>query len=160
MYMDPDILENFEKRVQKTDSCWMYLGPPDSSGYGQTMVSGLSAHRLAYRLYVGPIPPGLVVRHKCDIRLCVNPAHLTVGTQKDNIQDAVAKGRMASGERNGKAKLSEKDVSEIRQLYQSGYTQQKLGKLYNVAHSTIGRILSSTTWKGSTQLPTTFDPHL
>lgn len=82
--------------------CWLWSGcfsrsKPDG-GYGQLRLDGKmqSAHRLSYQLFVGAIPEGLMVLHRCDVRPCVNPQHLFVGTSSDNIQDALAKGRMKS----------------------------------------------------------------
>jgi len=78
--------------------CWIWTGASDSKGYGR-MASGfkkspLKAYRVSYELFVGIIPDGLVVRHKCDVTSCVNPNHLEVGTQKDNMQDASKRGRL------------------------------------------------------------------
>ena len=83
----PTFLERYWSRVDKTSSCWLWTGPVNRDGYGYH--SGL-AHRLAYRLEHGPIPSGLMVCHRCNVRLCVNPAHLYAGTALDNARDTVA----------------------------------------------------------------------
>ena len=90
----PDLAERLASRVIKTTGCWQWLGATHA-GYG---VFGFNrqmmrAHRVSYELYVGPIPPGLSVLHRCDNPPCTNPDHLFVGTQLDNMRDMCAKGR-------------------------------------------------------------------
>lgn len=76
--------------------CWLW---PVKSGYG--VFKGKRAHRLSYEAFVGPIPDGLFVCHKCDVPACCNPDHLFVGTALDNSRDMVAKGRAGGGDKNG-----------------------------------------------------------
>lgn len=81
--------------ARRDDGCWVWLGAKDRDGYGRVMVDGrtMGAHRIAYEESHGPVPDGLVVMHSCDNPSCVNPDHLRVGTQAENIQDRDAKGR-------------------------------------------------------------------
>lgn len=87
------------------DACWPWTATLLHNGYGQMGWNGRHerAHRIAHMIAIGPIPPGLYVLHRCDNRPCCNPNHLTVGTQRENIRDMLAKGRgnHARGERNG-----------------------------------------------------------
>ena len=75
--------------------CWLWTGYTHKNGYGGIRVNQkqIKTHRYSYTLYRGPIPPGLLVLHSCDVRNCVNPRHLFLGTQKDNVQDMMHKGR-------------------------------------------------------------------
>lgn len=116
--------------VRKTDTCWLWTGYL-VGGYGYISRGGreganLRAHRVAWELFRGEIPPGLMVCHHCDVPACVNPDHLFLGTALDNKRDEIQKGRQAppevkrhQGVKNGRAKLSDDDVREIREAYAS-----------------------------------------
>lgn len=105
-----------ELSVAEGSGCIRFTGSIEKSGYGRIMISRVKygAHRLAYELANGPIPDGYVVRHKCDNPSCINPSHLEVGTQADNIKDKVNRGRQASGCSIGVSKLTEETVRDIR----------------------------------------------
>lgn len=95
MMRDP--AELFWAKVQKTDTCWLWTAAIGRlTGYGQFCVfrRPIKAHRFAWVLTRGPIPDGLFVCHHCDVRHCVNPAHLWLGTNLENMRDAQAKGRL------------------------------------------------------------------
>jgi len=89
--------ERFDLQHEKTDACWIWKGTRERKGYGRLNRGGrtgqLLAHRAAYELFIGPIPEGMMVCHRCDVPYCVNPDHLFIGTAKDNAMDEVAKGR-------------------------------------------------------------------
>jgi hypothetical protein len=87
--------ERFFKKVNKTDSCWLWTGALSSRGYGSFRVDGktISTHRLSYSWFKGEVPEGIFVCHTCDIPACVNPDHLWLGTNSDNMQDMIAKDR-------------------------------------------------------------------
>lgn len=135
----------FMKKVAKEENgCWTWLGAKRKSGYGAFGFGRSTdyAHRAAYRLFVGPIPGGQYVCHKCDTPLCVNPDHLFVGTATENMQDASAKGRvklprveqMLRAEDQPMARLTNDQVREIRA---SGETLSVLAKRFGVSQATI-----------------------
>ena len=133
-----------------TDSgCWEWSGGRSLKGYGGVW-NGFkveSTHRVAYRVWVGEIPEGYVVRHKCDNPPCINPDHLEVGTHADNSRDMVDRKRNMSGANHHNAKLFEQDVLDIRREYAKGVlTQRMLGDVYGVSPSTVGEIIRKEIW--------------
>jgi hypothetical protein len=90
-------MERFFSKIEKTTSCWIWKGAiRGKNGYGCMKVDGkvVDVHRFSYAFHNGPIPAGMLVCHSCDNRLCVNPAHLFLGTHTDNMQDCKSKGRL------------------------------------------------------------------
>ena len=128
--------------VNKTDSCWIWSGNKNRRGYGASCINSarISAHRMSYELFIGPVPKDMYVCHTCDIPSCVNPAHLWIGTTQDNKIDQLKKDR-------GGVKLKERDVLEIRNLYSKGKGSQALAYLYNVTCGTISSIIKRRIWK-------------
>ena len=148
--------ERLWKKVDKQpgDGCWLFTGAKDSKGYGRINIDGrpVGAHRLAWELHFGPIPPGLKVLHNCPDG--ANPAcvrHLWLGTQADNVRDMIAKGRARyvtyRGEQHGRAKLTEAQALEIRRLHGEGHvTQRALARRFGVTHTAIHHILTGRNW--------------
>lgn len=132
-------------RVEST-GCIEWTGARDHDGYGVAWVGGrkLRAHRVALAAVLGQIDPSLMVCHRCDNPPCVNVEHLFTGTCKDNLQDAARKGRMAAGERNGRAKLSAEKVAEIRA---SDEPSPRIAARLGVSKTTILRIRSGECWR-------------
>ena len=91
----PNNADSFWNRLTVTATCWVWIGAIDRGGYGKLHFAGKlkKAHRLAYELSTGEIAAGLLVLHRCDVRRCCNPAHLFLGTNVENIEDMIAKGR-------------------------------------------------------------------
>lgn len=85
----------FWSKVQRTSTCWIWTGSRRGSGYGGVRIGGVLylAHRISYLISIGPIPDGLLVLHRCDVALCVRPDHLYLGSQKQNVHDAIERGR-------------------------------------------------------------------
>ena len=132
--------ELFWKRVDKNgpNGCWLWLNELCGKMHGHTIYKGwrTQAHRVAWFLKNGVIPDGMCVLHKCDNGRCVNPDHLFLGTQQDNIADMRRKCRgyvfpLLQGEDHGRAKIKSGDVRKIRELYASGcMSQNDLADLY------------------------------
>lgn len=129
--------------AEPRDDCWPWPGGRTLRGYGQLRIGTrlVRAHRAIYEAAVGPIPDGMVVRHRCDNPPCINPHHLELGTQADNMADAVDRGRMASGERNGRTKLTAEQVADLRRRWaEDGVTQAALSAEYGISSSQVSRI--------------------
>lgn len=122
---------------------------PYSTGYCQIKNNGIRilAHRHIYEECFGFIPKGLVVRHKCDNKLCINPEHLELGTLADNIQDKVKRNRCAKGEKIPTAKLTKEQVKEICVLRGRGMTLVKLSEKFKVSPAQISSIVRGLSWK-------------
>lgn len=143
--------------IEKTDSCWLWRGNTYANGYGKFNIFSESvyAHRLLYTLFKGVIPPGLNVCHTCDVRNCVNPDHLFLGTQKENIADMIGKRRQAPvsstkhiGENNGGSKLVAATVLEIRKSYSEGnHNFRALSREFGVTPQMISLIVNGKNWK-------------
>lgn len=149
------LADRFWKHVQKTESCWLWTAFKDRNGYGRVSAGpGLGtvlAHRAAWELTNGPIPEGMYLLHNCpgvDNPSCCNPAHLTVGSQADNMQDCSRKGRTTYGERSTGAKLTDITATEIRARYATGQcSQASLAKEYGVCQASISELIRGLTWK-------------
>jgi hypothetical protein len=143
-------LRRFEaKHVGEPNSgCWLWDAACDRRGYGCMLANGKvrRATRLAYEHYVGPMPDGSVVCHRCDVPACVNPAHLFLGTPAENSADMVAKSRQAHGERVGAAKLTAADVAEIRAMHRAGTAQHRVAAQFGITQACVSLIATRKTW--------------
>ncbi len=147
------------RRVDKSageNNCWPYQGAKSHFGHGAFSIKErpFQAHRVAYEATHGPIPPGLWVLHMCDNPPCCNPKHLKLGTPKQNTHDMITKGRAKwgvipaqKGSKNKAAKLTEKQVIEMRKLHvQEIVSLIRLRDIFNVSYSTVVRIISRESW--------------
>jgi hypothetical protein len=141
--------EHYLLKVDKQKSgCWIWKGKVDACGYGALNYFGeYLAHRLFYKLFINPNIKGSYVLHSCDNPSCVNPEHLFLGSQNDNMKDMVSKGRQSrlKGSRNGRSKLTLKDVIQIRKLAGKEF-QKETALKFNVTQMTISNIQTNKTW--------------
>lgn len=170
-----DLPERFWAKVRKSDGCWIWTAALNPKGYGKFGVNKrtMAAHRLAYADRNGPIPDDLFVLHRCDTPSCVNPDHLFLGTQSDNLQDCKRKGRSwfythperaAKGDDNGSRKHPEKlkrgndhpnsklTLEAVRDIRAQAVGRQRgtyarLAEKYNVTLPLIGAVVNRRIWK-------------
>ncbi len=132
------------------EACWLWTGYIGENGYGIASIKGkgYKAHRVSYFIEHGRIENDRSVLHRCDVRACVNPAHLFLGTPKDNSQDAVRKGRNTKlyGEENGRAKLTRATVLAIRRLCKRGVYQKTVAKQFGVSEATVSYVINGGRW--------------
>ncbi len=144
--IEADFLSRFEK---KPSGCWEWNGTIEKRGYGVLEINGRQwrAHRYSYVRTNGPVSDTLIICHRCNNRLCVNPDHLYAGTDRDNGRDA-AKAGSHKGTRNGRAHLTEADVLEIRRLHDvDERTQVWIAKRFNTSQSHVSEIVRRVEWK-------------
>jgi len=139
----------FWSNVERSAGCWEWQASKSDTGYG-CFYDGRAyhAHRYSWALANGPIPPGLLVLHRCDNRACVNPEHLFLGSHRDNSVDMVGKGRNhthdTAGERHGEAKLTDEAVREIRT---SALTGRALAAKFGVTESAVSLVRRGRAWR-------------
>lgn len=131
---------------EPNSGCWLWDGPADDFGYARFRVGERKkrGHVWAYERFVGAVPAGLIVRHRCDVPCCVNPDHLKPGTHQDNVDDRTARGRGVVGERSPFARLTREQVRDIRA---STLSKRKLAAIYGVSDTTVYRARTAQTWR-------------
>lgn len=160
--------QRFWSKVDRSGDCWIWLAGKDRKGYGKFSVgnsrdedgnrrnSMVSAHRYAYEMVHGSIPHhegfhGMCVLHRCDNPSCVNPDHLFLGTNEDNVHDMDMKNRRVNaqpkGSMHGMAILDELRVSEIVAKRNSGITGASVAKEYGVSQATVSAIMKGRLWR-------------
>lgn len=152
-FKDMTNIERFFQKVypEPNTGCWLWGGSLNTSGYGNILkrTYGYSiAHRFSYFLHYGEFNSNLHVLHICDTPCCVNPNHLFLGTNNDNVRDRYNKGRSARGETHHKSKITNDDVLEIRKLFASGkFLKAQLALLYGLTSQSITGIVNRKTWR-------------
>ena len=153
----PLMLDRFFANVEPEpmSGCWLWIGARLPRGYGGLTMQRRKryAHRVAWELRRGPIPPGLFVCHRCDTPACVNPAHLFLGTHTANMRDRVRKGRLASGEntprgeRHRQSKVTAADVVAIRAAHATGEDCASIARRYPICAVSVRAIVDRKTWR-------------
>ncbi len=154
MLLDWRQLKSFLNRVIVTmddDDCWEWQGRLNDGGYGCVEFKDVAslAHRIAWVIHTGElVPKGMGVLHNCDNPRCVNPNHLKLGTQLENMQDMAERGRYLprNGEDNPNSRLTNDDVKDIKAMLAKGIKRKKAARKYRVSLSTIDRIVSGLSW--------------
>lgn len=140
--------ERFEAMFmpEPNSGCWLWTAGLDKYGYGKFKINyrTIAAHRMSYILRYGEIPADVSVLHSCDLRCCVNPEHLWLGTPDDNSKDMVRKDRQAKHEKNGRAKLTEENVNNIRLDRTS--LHKDIAAKYGVTRGMISHIKRGVSW--------------
>lgn len=136
--------------LKQNDGCWVWIRHRDNWGYGQIWARNtmIRTHRISWILYRGEIPSNKLVLHHCDNPPCVNPDHLYIGTNQDNTNDKLLRGREAKvrGEKNGNSKLTENDVIKIREWLDCGESDVSISQMFCVNRSLIRYIRIGKSW--------------
>lgn len=131
--------------------CWIWTASTNIKGYGQFGIGGnqncVTSHRVAYEMFKGPIPQKMHVLHYCDNTWCVNPDHLWLGTNLDNVKDRLRKGRGAKGITNSRAKLTELEVKIIRETHAAGFSRTAISRYFKMSLTAMRNIIDRINWK-------------
>lgn len=151
--VNADAKKQFWAKVRMSLFCWEWTAAKDGHGYGVQRIGGknILAPRVSWMIHFGPIPDGLCVLHRCDNPLCVNPAHLFLGTKLDNMRDMIGKGRARHdvtprGEAHPQARLTVDQVREIRRRVSAGESRKAVAVDLGVDKTTVAKIVSGRLW--------------
>lgn len=156
MFSHPILSEKIAPRIdQNSNGCWEWTGAKSDRGYGHLMMDRKTfyVHRLVYEMAVGPIPEGFQVCHRCDNRICCRPEHLFTGTNQDNIDDMVRKGRstrgrktkpefIRRGERNPATKFTDDQIQSMRELVAAGVKQKDIAILFSASRALVCMVVN------------------
>lgn len=158
LFKSVPVEDRFWIKVQKTETCWLWTGYTMPFGHGQmsTPEGPKLTHRVSWEIHFGAIPDGYDVCHHCDVPNCVNPTHLFLGTQADNMADMHKKGRESHkgagestprGTEHHNARITEEQVVEILNLRNQGLSYRKIAERFDFFPQSIGEICRGETWK-------------
>lgn len=153
--VDAQDLQKFYDKItgEPNTGCWLWMGEWMPTGYGRhhPKTGRTGAHRFSYQAHRGQIPKGMFVCHKCDVPACVNPDHLFIGTQADNMADKARKGRTPDrhGEKHPLCKLKDEDIRKIYLLRKDGLKQKEIAAIFDIDQSYVSQILSGKNRKRS-----------
>ena len=143
-------MDRFLSKVLKTSNCWLWTACKTQSGYGVFSLNRkyIRAHRASWVLHFGELPKsdgfnGICVLHHCDVRHCVNPNHLYLGTGKENMKDRTCRDRLPKGSAHANSKLVEQDIIDIRRDIRQGVI---VAKKYNITPAQISNIRLRKQW--------------
>jgi hypothetical protein len=153
-YTSAPLAERLWAKVEKTDTCWLWTGAVDRSGYGAigvgSRLQGIArVHRVSWEIANGrSVPEGLQIAHKCDVKLCVRPTHLEPATRLQNMAGAVERNRLSRGPQHPvprgmahwKAKLTDEQVADIRSRHATGETGSSLARAYGISQAHVSRL--------------------
>lgn len=156
--MNNKTIGRFHRYIKYEDpkECWLWTASLDSYGYGHMRIglNLMTASRISWIIYKGPITKGMHVLHTCDVRSCVNPSHLYLGTHKQNMKDMKERNRLVlpkilKGSFNHNCKLSSKEILKIKDLKKNSpkTTYLFLANAFGVSTTTISRIITNQTYK-------------
>lgn len=140
---------NFMGSYKIVNGCWIWRNANKKTGYGILNYHGqaISAHRYSYTIFKGPIPKKYEVCHTCDVRNCVNPEHLFLGTKSDNMQDCLNKKKFSNGEKHYAAKITEENVKQIRLRRSMGEKIKNIANDFGISISSVCDLDKRRTWK-------------
>jgi len=139
--------------VEDSNGCWLWQGGKTTFGHGIIAVNRKShlAHRVAYKIWKDRVPLNMFVCHTCDNPKCINPDHLFIGTQDDNMKDMANKGRsnngIQKGEKNPQSQLTDRQVRRIKRLLLNGHTRKEIANKFGVNEAVVGFISENKNWK-------------
>jgi hypothetical protein len=147
--IDPNVRMDHQTLRMPWCGCWLWTGDVGSDGYGRMVIDKRMrpAHRLSWERHRGRITNGLWVLHRCDVKLCINPDHLFLGTAIDNNADCMAKGRNQRRERHWAAKLNSQSVAIIRQRLSDGEMPSRLAREFGISAASVTDVKTGRTWR-------------
>lgn len=144
-------IAEFWARTERSGECLLWTGKRSGKGYGRVYINGrfAAAHRVAYEIANGAIPDGMLIRHTCDTPPCVEPTHLLVGTQLDNMRDKMERGRhrVQFGESHYRTSLTDEQVTEIRRMRADGFSFKSISDKIGASPTGVAAIANGRRWK-------------